>query len=415
MRKSTWAGLVASAIAISAGGTVFAAGAHPASRVDGVVEGSYQAEDKSRQLALIVFGAKLSRTKTVALAKPGFAKPIATGTFTFATTVDRSQNVLVAEFPAGIAPGTYDVFLNVPDAFDPTEDYVPAGQVHITSFPATGSVGSLGAAGVINTTGNPIDWTQLKNVPAGFADGTDAVTTLAGSGVATTASHSDHNHDTSYVLKSGDTVSGPLTVAGALTANSATATSDNALIARCSVATASTTAANNCAIFKNAAGSNVARVDNTGKGWFNGGTAVAGADFAESVEVKGAVAEFEAGDVIVIDTGSARRFGLSATPGSALVAGVYATKPGVVARPTDVAGDLSWMSREIPMAMVGIVPTKVCDEGGAIRIGDLLVTSSVRGRAMKAPANPAPGTILGKALGALDGKSGRIEVLLQAR
>jgi hypothetical protein len=32
----------------------------------------------------------------------------------------------------------------------------------------------LSAAGVINTGGNPVDWTKLKNVPAGFADGVDA-------------------------------------------------------------------------------------------------------------------------------------------------------------------------------------------------------------------------------------------------
>lgn len=33
---------------------------------------------------------------------------------------------------------------------------------------------TLSAAGTINTAGNPVDWTQLKGVPAGFADGTDA-------------------------------------------------------------------------------------------------------------------------------------------------------------------------------------------------------------------------------------------------
>ena len=32
---------------------------------------------------------------------------------------------------------------------------------------------TLSAAGTINTPGNPVDWTKLKSVPAGFADGTD--------------------------------------------------------------------------------------------------------------------------------------------------------------------------------------------------------------------------------------------------
>ena len=70
---------------------------------------------------------------------------------------------------------------------------------------------------------------------------------------------------------------------------------------------------------------------------------------------------------------------------------------------------------EIQLAIVGIVPTKVCDEGGAIRAGDLLVTASVPGHARKAPANPKPGTILGKALGGLASGKGSVEVLLMAR
>ncbi|MFC1930531.1 hypothetical protein ACFLWE_01400 [Chloroflexota bacterium] len=31
----------------------------------------------------------------------------------------------------------------------------------------------LGASGTINNTGNPVEWTKLKNVPSGFADGVD--------------------------------------------------------------------------------------------------------------------------------------------------------------------------------------------------------------------------------------------------
>jgi hypothetical protein len=31
----------------------------------------------------------------------------------------------------------------------------------------------LNTSGTINTPGNPVDWTKLKGVPAGFADGTD--------------------------------------------------------------------------------------------------------------------------------------------------------------------------------------------------------------------------------------------------
>src|SRR6185295_271814 len=59
-------------------------------------------------------------------------------------------------------------------------------------------------------------------------------------------------------------------------------------------------AVGNVAIFRSA-GANVARIDKTGKGFFNGGTQTTGADFAESVAVDRPKSEFEPGDVMVID------------------------------------------------------------------------------------------------------------------
>jgi len=52
--------------------------------------------------------------------------------------------------------------------------------------------GTLSTVGTVNTAGNPVDWTKLKGVPAGFADGSDAdsggditgITTDATSGVS---------------------------------------------------------------------------------------------------------------------------------------------------------------------------------------------------------------------------------------
>src|SRR4051794_39474234 len=41
--------------------------------------------------------------------------------------------------------------------------------------PATqAELNALASAGTINQAGNPVDWTELKGVPAGFADGSDA-------------------------------------------------------------------------------------------------------------------------------------------------------------------------------------------------------------------------------------------------
>ncbi len=65
------------------------------------------------------------------------------------------------------------------------------------------------------------------------------------------------------------------------------------------------------------------------------------------------------------------------------------------------------------MAMVGIVPTKVTTENGPIHRGDLLVSSSLPGYAMKGTdRSRLIGAVLGKAMGSLDSGSGVIEVLV---
>jgi hypothetical protein len=69
-----------------------------------------------------------------------------------------------------------------------------------------------------------------------------------------------------------------------------------------------------------------------------------------------------------------------------------------------------------PVALLGAVPCKVTDEGGPIRPGDLLTPSSRPGHAMRAAdGTHAPGTIVGKALGAHDAGTGKIEVFVMLR
>ena len=95
------------------------------------------------------------------------------------------------------------------------------------------------------------------------------------------------------------------------------------------------------------------------------------------------------------------------------VVGVYATKPGVLL--SDRLIDESHDDR-VPMGIVGVIPTKVTAENGPIRRGDLLVTSSTPGHAMRAGATPAIGTVLGKALQNFDGDDrGVIEVLVNVK
>ena len=81
------------------------------------------------------------------------------------------------------------------------------------------------------------------------------------------------------------------------------------------------------------------------------------------------------------------------------------------------------LSEHVPMAVIGIVPTKVTSENGPIRRGDLLVTSSTPAHAMRAESTELngiiiypTGAILGKAMETFDGPgTGLIEVLVSLK
>lgn len=138
--------------------------------------------------------------------------------------------------------------------------------------------------------------------------------------------------------------------------------------------------------------------------------ALCGGDYAESVDASGERIRYEAGDVLVVDPDSDENVMKSAEPYSTSVAGIYSTRPGVVGRRTT---DSARLATQIPMAMVGIVPTKVSAENGPIRPGDLLVTSSTVGYAMKGTDRSRMiGAVVGKAFGKLDRGTGIIDVLI---
>ena len=116
---------------------------------------------------------------------------------------------------------------------------------------------------------------------------------------------------------------------------------------------------------------------------------------------------------MVISTSQDRTMEKSTAPYSSLVAGVYATKPGVLLTEQEGVEDIT---DQVPMGVIGVIPTKVCDEGGAIKRGDLLVTSSKAGYAMKAdPDKVKPGQVIGKALQELAAGEGKIKVLVNVK
>lgn len=168
------------------------------------------------------------------------------------------------------------------------------------------------------------------------------------------------------------------------------------------------------AVFK-ANGSNVARIDNTGKAYFNNGTQVGGADVAEYFAVEGNRSQYEPGDVLVISTSSDRTVEKSTAPYSTLVSGVYATKAGLLL--TEENAEQDKLDGMVPMGVIGVLPTKVSLEGGPIKRGDLLVTSSTPGVAMKAdPDKLKVGQSLGKALQDFDSPGiGKINVLVSVK
>ena len=182
------------------------------------------------------------------------------------------------------------------------------------------------------------------------------------------------------------------------------------------VLTAETHSSGNIALFKsgNPATANVARIDAAGKGFFNGGTQSSGADLAEAFDVIKEVSEYEPGDILSIATTKDRTVEKSNGAYSSLVLGVYATKPGVLLTEENIDSNLSG---KVPMGVVGVIPTKVCKEGGAILRGDLLVTSSIPGVAMKAdPDKVKAGQIIGKALQNFDDDQiGKINVFVNIK
>jgi hypothetical protein len=166
-------------------------------------------------------------------------------------------------------------------------------------------------------------------------------------------------------------------------------------------------------------GTHVARINSAGAGFFDGGVNTSGADYAESVRAVGR-AHLHPGDVLSVASGHG--YAVTAAHGrySPRVMGVYSTRPAVLAIGKHRIGQS--LAGQVPVAMMGVVPTKVTAAGGAIRPGDLLTTSRVPGYAMRAKpvrirgiAIYPQGTILGKALQPLRHGRGVIRVLLMSR
>lgn len=105
-----------------------------------------------------------------------------------------------------------------------------------------------------------------------------------------------------------------------------------------------------------------------------------------------------AGDVLVVNANGA--FVESNDTNMTTVVGVVVSNPAFLAgnELDDQGNPVANFAALRQLAVAGIVTINVSDENGAIVPGDMLVSSATPGHAMKAPADPAAGTVVAKAL-----------------
>ncbi len=148
------------------------------------------------------------------------------------------------------------------------------------------------------------------------------------------------------------------------------------------------------------------------------GTSHVGWDIAEYI--KAGDTNIESGDVVVVDPDHNRSVIRSSMRYNSTVLGVISTAPGDLGGFLRFSDGKLYTKEEMEQAgyrmltLVGQVPCKVTAENGPIKRGDLLVTSSKPGYAMKANSDKLrPGMILGKALEPLEQGEGEIVVLVK--
>lgn len=124
-------------------------------------------------------------------------------------------------------------------------------------------------------------------------------------------------------------------------------------------------------------------------------------DIAEGVYAN----DCEAGDVVLISDKDDNADVMKSSGSFAnRIAGVISQDPKIY---------MGSNKHKVPLALAGIVKCKASNENGEIKKGDLLVTASLPGHAMKAmPDEVKSGMIIGKAMESLNLETGKILILV---
>ena len=146
-----------------------------------------------------------------------------------------------------------------------------------------------------------------------------------------------------------------------------------------------------------------------------------GADVAEITPASYSY-ELEPGDVVCLDENNEGKLRKCLSAYEKTIAGVYSSDPGLVLNSGEAANTEEEQEQiqidGIPLALAGRVKTKATTENGPINVGDLLVSSSKPGYAMRANEDiikDKPGVVLGKAMESLEQGEGKIMVLISLR
>ena len=313
------------------------------------------------------------------------------GTITFGTTDITFVQISSAQiYSAGNGIDLTGVTFSLDSTYDATFNSIAGSGTSLTALNATqlttGTVPSARLSGTYSiTAANITSQSNSATITAASTNTANQIVLRDGSGAfsagAITATGAGITNLNASNLASGTVPSARLSGTYSITAANITSQSNSATIAAASANTFNTI------------------VLRDGSGNFSAGTITAtstSAQYADLAEMYSSDKDYTPGTVLMF--GGDAEVKVSNEDASPRVAGVVSTNPAHLMNSEAIG---------VAVALTGRVPTHVV---GPVRKGDMMVSTET-GKA-RAEANPAMGTVIGKALEDFDGTHGTIEVVV---